>query len=322
MSGDVRMTEEVVLFLHVRVIGCDNLAVSGWNLPPARPIPMNDNPNPKLDAINQISLAFERNWIEGRCPQIEDGLSAVEVNQRSELLVRLLNLEVQYRTQRGEIPTRAEYVFRFPGQSQALDAVFGAVDRPDTEVVSHQGVASTAHVSSNLPSPPEPETMLDRIGRYRINEVLGESGFGRVFRGYDEDLKPPAAIKLPPKHRVARPEDVEAYLSESQILARLKHPRILPDFDGGRERPAGEYCIIVPADGFVACLHKRCPPYIRGVQGAVTSDDTKRRRSADGGVNHQKGEPDVEPPILDRDRVGGPWRGPSSVGASRPARGR
>ena len=42
------------------------------------------------------------------------------------------------------------------------------------------------------------------------------------------------AIKVPNPERVAGPEDVEAYLSEARILARLDHPHIVPVYDVGR----------------------------------------------------------------------------------------
>jgi serine/threonine protein kinase len=44
------------------------------------------------------------------------------------------------------------------------------------------------------------------------------------------------AIKVPHRHRVAQPEDVEAYLAEARILAGLGHPHIVPVHDvGGTE---------------------------------------------------------------------------------------
>jgi serine/threonine protein kinase len=73
-----------------------------------------------------------------------------------------------------------------------------------------------------------------RIGRYRIVRRLGQGGFGRVYLAHDDDLDRPVAIKVPNPERIARPEDVEAYLNEARILARLDHPNIVPVFDVGR----------------------------------------------------------------------------------------
>src|SRR5262245_45452845 len=73
-----------------------------------------------------------------------------------------------------------------------------------------------------------------RIGRYRIIRRLGQGGFGRVYLAHDDDLDRPVAIKVPNPERISAPEDVEAYLAEARILARLDHPNIVPVHDVGR----------------------------------------------------------------------------------------
>src|SRR5262245_7735031 len=73
-----------------------------------------------------------------------------------------------------------------------------------------------------------------RIGRYRIIRRLGQGGFGRVYLAHDDDLDRPVAIKVPNPGRIADPGDVEAYLNEARILARLDHPHIVPVYDVGR----------------------------------------------------------------------------------------
>jgi serine/threonine protein kinase len=75
-----------------------------------------------------------------------------------------------------------------------------------------------------------------RIGRYRIERVLGEGGFGVVYLAHDEQLQRLVAIKLPHRKLVSRPEDAEAYLTEARTVAGLEHPNIVTVFDvGGNE---------------------------------------------------------------------------------------
>src|SRR6516165_7104562 len=73
-----------------------------------------------------------------------------------------------------------------------------------------------------------------KIGRYRIIHRLGQGGFGTVYLAQDDDLDRPVAIKVPNPERIADPGDLEAYLAEARILARLDHPHIVPVFDVGR----------------------------------------------------------------------------------------
>src|SRR5262249_55772776 len=82
-----------------------------------------------------------------------------------------------------------------------------------------------------------------KIGRYTILGRLGQGGFGRVFLAHDDDLHRPVAIKVPNPERITNPQDVEAYLNEARILAKLDHPNIVPIHDVGRTEDG--LCFIV-----------------------------------------------------------------------------
>src|SRR6516165_3525105 len=71
------------------------------------------------------------------------------------------------------------------------------------------------------------------IGRYRIEKVLGQGGFGLVYLAHDDQLQRLVAIKVPHPERVAQPEDAEAYLTEARTVANLDHPNIVPVHDVG-----------------------------------------------------------------------------------------
>jgi serine/threonine protein kinase len=64
------------------------------------------------------------------------------------------------------------------------------------------------------------------IGRYRIERVLGRSGFGIVCLAHDDQLQRLVAIKVPHRHRVPTPEDAEACMA-----ANLDHPNIAPVYE-------------------------------------------------------------------------------------------
>ena len=73
-----------------------------------------------------------------------------------------------------------------------------------------------------------------QIGKYRIEKVLGRGGCGTVYQGFDAVLKRLVAIKVPHPYMVSKPEDVELYLEEGQVLASLDHPHIVPVFEADR----------------------------------------------------------------------------------------
>src|SRR5271157_3106384 len=74
------------------------------------------------------------------------------------------------------------------------------------------------------------------VGRYRIEKVLGEGGFGLVYLAHDDQLQRPVAVKVPHRRLVSRPEDAEAYLTEARTVAGLDHPNIVPVYVvGGTE---------------------------------------------------------------------------------------
>jgi serine/threonine protein kinase/formylglycine-generating enzyme required for sulfatase activity len=82
-----------------------------------------------------------------------------------------------------------------------------------------------------------------QIGRYRVERLLGEGGFGRVYLAHDEQLQRLVAVKVPHGRLVGRPEDAGAYLAEARTAAGLDHPHIVPVYDVGN---TDEYpCFIV-----------------------------------------------------------------------------
>ncbi len=98
-------------------------------------------------------------------------------------------------------------------------------------------VLTDASASVVAASPPE------RIGRYRVERILGEGGFGVVYLAHDEQLQRLVAIKVPHRSLLDQPQDAESYLAEARTLAGLDHPHIVPVYDVGS---SPEYpCFIV-----------------------------------------------------------------------------
>jgi formylglycine-generating enzyme required for sulfatase activity len=73
----------------------------------------------------------------------------------------------------------------------------------------------------------------ERIGRYQVERVLGQGGFGIVYLAHDYQLQRLVAVKVPHQHLVSRREDADIYLAEARTVANLEHPNIVPVFDVG-----------------------------------------------------------------------------------------
>ena len=202
---------------------------------------MSDQPEPGgeflspslFEHIDQLCNHFEDGWKAGRRPQIEDYLKTAPERERAACLRELLCLELDYRRRDGESPVLEEYSQRFPAQASVVAEAFYEVENAGSRHLQKSASAlptiCTQGESCELKAP-----VPAYLGRYRIVELLGQGGFGAVYKGYDEQLERPVAIKVPHAHRVAQPEDVELYLAEARTLASLDHPHIVPVHDVGR----------------------------------------------------------------------------------------
>src|SRR6516165_1720325 len=74
------------------------------------------------------------------------------------------------------------------------------------------------------------------VGRYRVERLLGEGGFGCVYLARDEQLQRLVAVKVPHPRLVASPQDADAYLAEARTAAHLDHPGIVPVYEVGGTR--------------------------------------------------------------------------------------
>jgi serine/threonine protein kinase/formylglycine-generating enzyme required for sulfatase activity len=181
---------------------------------------------------NRICDHFEAAWrTTAETPRLEEYLAQGGDAHGETLLKELLRVEVWWRTERGELPMLADYAERFPQHlmliSELLSQLEGHSRGPQSTItyISSQGIGVQQH------------------DRYRLDRVLGEGAFGRVYLGFDEDLYRQVAIKVPTKDRFQKAEDADAYLAEARIVASLDHPHIVPVYDLGRTLDGSIYVV-------------------------------------------------------------------------------
>lgn len=79
---------------------------------------------------------------------------------------------------------------------------------------------------------------LKTIGRYRVEDKIGEGTYGLVYRGFDPLLDRDVAIKVPKIETISHEKTMElgkAFYHEAQIAGNFTHTNIVTVFDVGRD---------------------------------------------------------------------------------------
>ena len=93
------------------------------------------------------------------------------------------------------------------------------------------------------------EQQLDRIGPYRVEELIGEGGFARVYSAQQEaPVRRRVAIKLL-KPGVATQQVIRRFEAERQHLASMDHPAIAHIFDAGSTEDGRPFFVMEFIDG-------------------------------------------------------------------------
>ncbi|RUL87842.1 bifunctional serine/threonine-protein kinase/formylglycine-generating enzyme family protein [Tautonia sociabilis] len=235
------------------------------------------NPDEPSPSTREIRHRFEESWRRGDRPSLESVIELVPEAERPSLFLQLLLLELNLRLAEGEHPTPGDYTARFPTASAAILATFDVIgqtqDNPPPQQTTRtwstgRRASSTKPRTDSAPGPlstlpPDPssfspdnldgpdsdEPIPSRLGRYRILAVLGEGGFGRVFRARDDELERDVAIKVPKPRALTRHGRLEALLEEGQIAASLTHPSIVRVYDIGRADDRSVFIVMEYVEG-------------------------------------------------------------------------
>lgn len=127
----------------------------------------------------------------------------------------------KYAGQRGKCPTCQSGV-EVPASSQ----VTAGAQSPSQETIE----------SLKDPEPPSSKGAGKRLGRFEILDVLGEGGFGTVYKAHDPQLDRVVALKVPRQDALGDFGDAQRFLREARAAANLRHPGIVPIFDAGESQ--------------------------------------------------------------------------------------
>jgi tetratricopeptide (TPR) repeat protein len=87
-----------------------------------------------------------------------------------------------------------------------------------------------------------------RIGRIRVDALLGTGGMGEVYRGWDEKLERAVALKVVHADKRLSAAIRGRFLREARVLSQLDHPHICRIYDV-LEREDGDYLVLELVDG-------------------------------------------------------------------------
>jgi serine/threonine-protein kinase len=112
-----------------------------------------------------------------------------------------------------------------PGLQQEVERLLASDERATTFLESP--VTWTEHVTGAPAPTPE------RIGRYRIDGLLGAGGMGVVYAAFDEQLLRPIALKVIRHEAASDSVARERFTREARLAASVNHPNICQLYEIG-----------------------------------------------------------------------------------------
>lgn len=110
-------------------------------------------------------------------------------------------------------------VFEVPGPDESITRDVALASSEATAEVALDGPAI------QRPQRQEPQTG-DRLGRFQIEQKLGQGGMGAVFKAVDIGTKQTVAIKVLSQAALLRDNAVRRFAKEARLLASLNNPNI------------------------------------------------------------------------------------------------
>jgi serine/threonine-protein kinase len=193
----------------------------------------------RLDAIcDRFEAACHASEEDGNAaPELSAFLDEVTGPARARLFRDLLALDLEYRTDRGDVPTASDYRDRFPEFAAEIEVAFTPTRGSDLRVNINgsQADAPTRAGSAtrrSVPADTLPQVLL--AAGYELLEELGRGGMGVVYRAKHVPLNRLVALKLIRPDRFASRAESARFQNEAEAVAKLDHPRIVTIYEVGR----------------------------------------------------------------------------------------
>lgn len=191
---------------------------------------MNPAVNPSVDDFgsslsNQIDMIcdeFEAAFRQGQGPQIEAYLSRLPLPARGRLAVELVALDMDLYRELGVMLAFEGYLRRFPEYRRELLPLREELEHAQAEHLGNAAIPEGSTVAAAV----------QRVKHFVLHTVLGQGGFGTVWKAFDTRLHRFVALKLPRLERLNQLH-VALMLREARAAATLKHANIVPVHEVG-----------------------------------------------------------------------------------------
>ncbi len=204
--------------------------------PHGQPPPSSADARERLLRLAELRDDQRRRWLAGdrhpaeACLEQRPTLAA-----DAEAAIDLIYSEFLLREELGERPSAEEYLRRFPhlaaGLQRQLDLhaalQSGEDSGPDSNAddLAPTLRLTTASVANGTGAMSLPD--------YEILDELGRGGMGVVYRARQRSLKRVVALKMLTAGPRAEREQLSRFRAEAAMIARLRHPGIVPIFEAG-----------------------------------------------------------------------------------------
>ena len=106
----------------------------------------------------------------------------------------------------------------------------------DTQTISHRnGAGADDEVPLGFLAPATRPDALGRIGHYEVLQVLGQGGFGIVFRAFDEVLHRVVAVKVLSPQMASTSPARKRFLREARSSAQVRHENVVQVYEVGEQ---------------------------------------------------------------------------------------